>query len=95
MAENAELQNRIRILVKLSDEARTPAAFGKMRIAGRDAAFSFEEDADAISQKSRRIWTNCFPDRGRRKTTTRPVRKPLPSPLPRAEKVPPAEERWS
>lgn len=66
MAENAELQNRIRILEEQMKLARQQR-FGK-----KCESLAGDEE----------------------KTTTRPVRKPLPSPLPRAEKViPPAEER--
>lgn len=41
-----------------------------------------------ISQKSRRIWTKLRSQSGdEEKTTARPVRKPLPSHLPRVEKI--------
>lgn len=55
----------------------------------------FEEDVDADIAEISAHLDKLLPQTGdEEKTTTRPVRKPLPSPLPRAEKViPPAEER--
>ncbi|HII2072527.1 TPA: transposase domain-containing protein, partial [Escherichia coli] len=55
----------------------------------------FEEDVDADIAEISAHLDKLLPQTGdEEKTTTRPVRKPLPSHLPRAEKViPPAEER--
>lgn len=94
MAENAELQNRIRILeeqMKLTRQQR----FGKKceSLAGMQRSL-FEEDVDADIAEISAHLDKLLPQTGdEEKTTTRPVRKPLPSPLPRAEKViPPAEK---
>ena len=55
----------------------------------------FEEDVDADIAEISAHLDKLLPQTGdEEKTTTRPVRKPLPSHLPRTEKViPPAEER--
>lgn len=91
----AELQNRIRILeeqMKLVRQQR----FGKKceSLAGMQRSL-FEEDVDADIAEISAHLDKLLPQTGdEEKTTTRPVRKPLPSHLPRAEKViPPAEER--
>ncbi|EJZ0273833.1 IS66 family transposase zinc-finger binding domain-containing protein, partial [Escherichia coli] len=95
MAENAELQNRIRILEEQMKLARQQR-FGKKceSLAGMQRSL-FEEDVDADIAEISAHLDKLLPQTGdEEKTTTRPVRKPLPSPLPRAEKViPPAEER--
>ncbi|EFG1054296.1 IS66 family transposase, partial [Escherichia coli] len=95
MAENAELQNRIRILEEQMKLARQQR-FGKKceSLAGMQRSL-FEEDVDADIAEISEHLDKLLPQTGdEEKTTTRPVRKPLPSPLPRAEKViPPAEER--
>lgn len=95
MAENAELQNRIRIQEEQMKLARQQR-FGKKceSLAGMQRSL-FEEDVDADIAEISAHLDKLLPQTGdEEKTTTRPVRKPLPSPLPRAEKViPPAEER--
>lgn len=60
MAENAELQNRIRILEEQMKLARQQR-FGKNanRWPGCSVPCS-KRMLTRISQKSRRIWTNCF-----------------------------------
>ncbi|WP_170992750.1 IS66 family transposase, partial [Escherichia coli] len=91
----AELQNRIRILEEQMKLARQQR-FGKKceSLAGMQRSL-FEEDVDADIAEISAHLDKLLPQTGdEEKTTTRPVRKPLPSPLPRAEKViPPAEER--
>lgn len=91
----AELQNRIRILEEQMKLARQQR-FGKKceSLAGMQRSL-FEEDVDADIAEISAHLDKLLPQTGdEEKTTTRPVRKPLPSHLPRAEKViPPAEER--
>ncbi|HFD0069022.1 TPA: transposase, partial [Escherichia coli] len=91
----AELQNRIRILEEQMKLARQQR-FGKKceSLAGMQRSL-FEEDVDADIAEISAYLDKLLPQTGdEEKTTTRPVRKPLPSHLPRAEKViPPAEER--
>ncbi len=88
MAENAELQNRIRIWeeqLKLTRQQR----FGKKceSLAGMQRSL-FEEDVDADIAEISAHLDRLLPQSGdEEKTTTRPVRKPLPSHLPRIEKV--------
>ncbi len=95
MAENAELQNRIRILEEQMKLARQQR-FGKKceSLAGMQRSL-FEEDVDADIAEISAHLDKLLPQSGdEEKTTTRPVRKPLPSHLPRIEKViPPAEAR--
>ncbi len=95
MAENADLQNRIRILeeqLKLACQQRS----GKKceSLAGMQRSL-FEEDVDADIAEISAHLDRLLPQSGdEEKTTTRPVRKPLPSHLPRIEKVIlPAEAR--
>ena len=91
----AELQNRIRILEEQMKLARQQR-FGKKceSLAGMQRSL-FEEDVDADIAEISAHLDKLLPQTGdEEKTTTRPVRKPLPSHLPRAEKViPPTEER--
>ncbi|HIE1977074.1 TPA: transposase, partial [Escherichia coli] len=95
MAENVGLLNRNRILeeqLKLARQQR----FGKKceTLTGMQRSLS-EEDVDADIAEISANLDRLLPQTGDEdRTATRPVRKPLPSHLPRDEKViPPAEER--
>ncbi len=83
MAENAELQNRIRILEEQMKLARQQR-FGKKceSLAGMQRSL-FEEDVDADIAEISAHLDRLLPQTGdEEKTTTRPVRKALPSHLP-------------
>ncbi|HAW3029753.1 TPA: IS66 family transposase, partial [Escherichia coli] len=83
----AELQNRIRILEEQMKLARQQR-FGKKceSLAGMQRSL-FEEDVDADIAEISAHLDKLLPQTGdEEKTTTRPVRNPLPSHLPRAEK---------